>query len=118
MFCSNCGARNDDDARFCERCGVDLSGMPRPAAATPTEAPRPMPPSPSGVPPTVYPPARPRAWWYPIGVWFILSAFFLFVDVVPDARVDWSYWPIGIIGIFMVGFPLLRLLEEASVRRP
>jgi len=62
------------------------------------------------------PPARPRAWWYPIGVWVILSAFFLFIDLL-SAGVDFAYFVIGILGIFMVGFPLLRRLEEWSAQR-
>ena len=24
MFCYNCGAKNDDSARFCEKCGTQL----------------------------------------------------------------------------------------------
>lgn len=69
-------------------------------------------------PPVVFPPAQRRAWWYPIGVWVILSGFFLFVDAVPDGEVQWAYWPIGIIGIFLVGFPLLNRLERAQGPRP
>ncbi|OGS47935.1 MAG: hypothetical protein A3K68_07685 [Euryarchaeota archaeon RBG_16_68_13] len=61
---------------------------------------------------------QPRAWWYPIGVWTILSAFFLFIDLVPDLVVQWAYWPVGITGIFLVGFPVLNLLERRASRRP
>ena len=119
MFCSRCGARNDEDAKFCEKCGADLSLMPKPAA-TPAAAPPSgpvMPPSPPP-PPYAYPPARHRAWWYPIGVWVILSAFFLFLDLASTHAVTWSIWPIGILGIFMVGFPLLHVIEERSYRPP
>jgi hypothetical protein len=49
-------------------------------------------------------------------VWVILSAFFLFLDVATDRGIDWSYWPIGILAIFMVGFPLLNLLEAWTTR--
>ncbi len=117
MYCSSCGTRNDDDARFCEKCGADLTGMPRSAGTRLAASPRPSTPSPA-IPPTYYPPARPRAWWYPIGVWLILSAFFLFVDASTTRTITWAYWPIGILGIFMVGFPILRLLEETMARRP
>ena len=114
MYCSRCGAKNEDGARFCDQCGADLSAMPR-AAAAPAGAPPPGPPP--TVPPLYYPPARTRAWWYPIGVWVILASFFLFIDVVPDLTVSWAHWPIGVTGIFMVGLPLLQLLEESAARR-
>ena len=109
MFCSRCGARNDDDAKYCEKCGADLGVMPRPtvpaaAAAPPVLAPAPL----------VYPPSRRHAWWYPVGVWVILSAFFAFMDLATTHAITWSVWPIGILGIFMVGFPLLNLVEERS----
>ena len=86
-----------------------------PSAGAP--APRPAPPV-SGPSPVVFPPVQPRAWWYPIGVWTILSAFFLFIDLVPDLVVQWAYWPVGITGIFLVGFPVLNLLERRASRRP
>ena len=110
MFCSRCGARNDDDAKFCEKCGADLSVMPRPSVAAGPVPPPGMPPA----PPVVYPPSHRHAWWYPIGVWVILSAFFAFMDLVTTHAITWSVWPIGILGIFMVGFPLLNLVEERS----
>ncbi len=121
MFCSRCGARNDDDAKFCERCGADLSAMPKPSVAG--TAPSAAAAAPSGppvppVPPMYYPPARPHLWWYPIGVWVILAGFFLFIDLAtnPAHTMSWSIWPIGILGIFMVGFPLLHLIEEGAGR--
>ena len=117
MYCSRCGARNDEDARYCERCGADLGAMPRPGAPGTAPAVPAAPPLPSApAPPLVYPPAHPRAWWYPIGVWVILSAFFAFIDVAGTHTISWSVWPIGILGIFMVGFPLLHLLEERASR--
>lgn len=117
MYCSRCGSRNDDDARFCEKCGTDMSGMPRPTVSGTAPAAPVAPPTPAApAPPYVYPPARPRAWWYPIGVWVILSAFFAFIDLAGTRTISWSIWPIGILGVFMVGFPLLHLLEERSSR--
>lgn len=116
MFCSRCGARNDDDAKFCDKCGADLSVMPR--LAVPVGPPGPgTPPTvpPSG--PTVYGPSQHHAWWYPIGVWVILSAFFLFLDASFTHAVTWSVWPIGILGIFMVGIPLLNVFEERTTGR-
>ncbi len=115
MFCSRCGAKNDDDAKYCDKCGADLSAMPRPVPAAPAApAAPPMPP----VPPMVYPPSHHHAWWYPIGVWVILSAFFAFMDLTTTRTITWSVWPIGILGIFMVGLPLLNLVEERTMRRP
>ncbi len=109
MICPRCGETNEPDARYCDRCGVDLTGptegssrASHPREATPSSTPQPL---------VVYSPARPRAWWYPIGVWVILSAFFVFLDLMTSGGIEWAYWPIGIIGIFMVGFPLLHLLE-------
>ncbi|HYM39090.1 MAG TPA: zinc-ribbon domain-containing protein [Thermoplasmata archaeon] len=115
MYCSRCGARNDEDAKFCEKCGADLATMPRPSVTgAPPRAPvgPPLPP----MPPMVYPPARPHLWWYPIGVWVILAGFFAFIDVATTHAITWSIWPIGILGIFMVGFPLLHLVEERAGR--
>ncbi len=115
MFCSRCGARNDDDAKFCEKCGADLGVMPKPTV--PGAAPAaPASPPPPPTPPLVYPPSRPHLWWYPIGVWVILSGFFAFIDLATAHTVTWSVWPIGILGIFMVGFPLLHVVEERAGR--
>jgi len=113
MYCSSCGSKNDDDAKFCDHCGADLSLMPRAPGTAPAQAPRPAPNPPA---PMYYPPARTRAWWYPIGVWVILAAFFVFIDVATTGRITWSVWPVGILGIFMLGFPLLHRLEEWSSR--
>jgi len=120
MFCSRCGGRNDEDAKFCEKCGADLGAMPRPSVvgAPPAAAPSPPPVMAAPVtPPYAYPPAHRHTWWYPIGVWVILSGFFAFIDVTATRTITWSVWPIGILGIFMVGIPLLNLLEEKSTRR-
>ncbi len=115
MFCSRCGARNDDDAKYCEKCGADLSAMPRPSASVGPPAATP----PAGPPPrpAVYPPSQHHAWWYPIGVWVVLAAFFAFIDVMTTQRITWSVWPIGILGIFMVGIPVLNLIEERTTGR-
>ncbi len=108
MYCPNCAAENDDDAKYCEKCGAALP-VSRPAVesvASPTRWER------------VYIRSPRSAWWYPLGAWAILSAFFLFLDLVGrDGTVDWAYWPIGILGIFMVGFPLLNMLDARARRR-
>ncbi len=87
--------------------------MPRPPAET-------VPPAagsaPSMPPPAVYHPAQHHVWWYPIGVWVILAGFFAFIDLVATGRLTWSVYPIGIFGIFMVGFPLLHLVEDRAAR--
>lgn len=122
MYCSRCGGENDADARYCEKCGADLISMPKPIVpGTPNPA---APPAPLGPPvpyaprPAVYAPGTRHAWWYPIGVWVILSGFFAFLDVVGTGRLTWSVYPIGVLGIFMVGFPLLNLLEgRAATKR-
>ncbi len=91
--------------------------MPRPgtSAALPTAPANPPMP---GSAPLVYPPFRHHAWWYPIGVWVILAGFFAFLDLTTTHTITWSVWPIGILGIFMVGLPLLNLLEEKTQSRP
>src|SRR5574340_1496595 len=119
MYCSRCGARNDDDAKFCDRCGADLGAMPKPTLTGAPPVPVGPPPPTAGPmpPPYVYPPARRRAWWYPMGVWVLLAAFFAFVDLTTTHTISLSILPIGILGIFMVGIPLLNLLEERTTRR-
>ncbi len=122
MDCNRCGARNDDDAAYCDRCGAAL----RPAGAAPTREgspagpvllSSPVGPMPRSVEPVVYAPARRHAWWFPIGVWAILSAFFLFADLMVTHAISWSIWPVGVTGIFLVGFPLLGRLEQWSLAR-
>lgn len=117
MKCASCGTENDGDARYCDGCGADLTGAPRPAEGPKgKEASRPAPPA-APQPLVVYASVRPRAWWYPIGVWVLLSSFFLFVDLVPGDGIGWAHWPIGVLGIFMVGFPLLHLVETFVAER-
>ena len=36
MFCPGCGKANDDNAKFCQSCGVSLQGAPVAAAASAT----------------------------------------------------------------------------------
>lgn len=43
MFCIKCGKPNDDDAAFCEFCGVALSEPPESGHAAPTPTPAPAP---------------------------------------------------------------------------
>jgi zinc-ribbon domain len=31
--CSSCGRENPDDARFCNRCGIELGTLPKPRSA-------------------------------------------------------------------------------------
>ena len=115
MYCSRCGNRNADDATYCDRCGADLRTMPTPPGAPGTPPPT-TPPGPASSPaPVVYAADHRHVWWFPIGVWAILSAFFLFLDLMTSAAVTWSVWPVGVIGIFLVGIPLLRRLEEWSL---
>ena len=118
MFCPACREANDADARFCDRCGSDLTAKPASGPPSVQDSPPKGPPAlPAPHPPLVYAPVRPRAWWYPIGVWGLLSAFFLFLDAAPGDGIGWASWPIGVLGIFMVGFPLLGLLETWSAGR-
>ena len=75
MFCSHCGARNDDANRFCDQCGTPLTVVPQPApqpvaqpAPQPVAQPAPQPqqpvyqqPAPAYQPAPVYqPPMAPE----------------------------------------------------------
>jgi zinc-ribbon domain len=123
MDCKRCGASNEDGATFCDRCGARLADGPAAASAgDPMSNVVASPPASSGsaqrsMERVVYNPAQRHAWWFPIGVWAILSVFFLFADVMVTHGISWSVWPVGVIGIFLVGFPLLRRLEAWSLAR-
>ena len=55
-FCSECGFKNPDDARFCGNCGKPLSQPSYQPSAQPTPAHQPAPtPQPAAAPPTVQP---------------------------------------------------------------
>ena len=45
MFCSQCGEKNPDDAKFCSKCGTALAVAEAPAAAPAPEAAPTPPPS-------------------------------------------------------------------------
>ncbi len=74
MKCRSCGHENPDDAHFCQKCGTSM-GEPRSAPMFTKGG---------------------KVWWYPIGVWAILSAFFLFIDAAASGAITWSVWPVGI----------------------
>ncbi len=54
MFCSQCGAKNNDTDRFCSSCGSPLLKAAAPKASAPSSPPPPPPPPP---PPAYVPPA-------------------------------------------------------------
>lgn len=117
MFCPTCGERNEGGAKYCDACGTILPDLPSSTSSS-AEPGREGPAPPRAREPlVVFPPARPRAWWYPIGVWLLLSLFFVVVDLIPGDGIGWAYWPIGLSGIFLVGFPLLHLLEAWTAKR-
>lgn len=95
MDCTNCGLENPDDSAFCQMCGTDLGhSVTGPYLSR------------SG-----------RAWWYPIGVWVIFSGFVVFVEWMGLGSIRWSLWPVGISGILLVGFTLLRHANERYSQR-
>ncbi|NIN70208.1 MAG: zinc-ribbon domain-containing protein [Anaerolineae bacterium] len=95
MECSNCGSENPEDSRFCQMCGASFTRPTRDR----------------------YLSKGGRAWWYPIGLWAILSAFFLFVELMAWGGINWSLWPVGILGILLVGFTLLRYANDRYARQ-
>ena len=77
-FCTRCGARNEDDAGFCEQCGAALHAGPQsgstPAAgpgpsANPSASPPPRPPRGGGAAPDVAPLRAARRRGLPKLVW-------------------------------------------------
>lgn len=113
MDCASCGAEGQEGARYCDRCGADLALTPKPGAVpmTPSAVAAPAPPH------FLYAPLRPPAWWYPLALWAVLAAVFLALDALGSGRITWSVWPVGLLGIFLVGFPLLHRLEAWSATR-
>ena len=61
MFCSNCGAQNKDEAKFCVKCGESLGEIKKEERPTYIQSPR-------GVPQTG--PLR------LIGLWVVIKSFF------------------------------------------
>jgi len=60
MFCTQCGAKNDDAAGFCTQCGTTLQAAPAASSAQPSPpAPKPQPPAP---PPAEAPYVAPAAY--------------------------------------------------------
>jgi hypothetical protein len=124
MVCVRCGNAVDGEAKYCDRCGARIVSQPStegspPEAGSPTNEVAAAEVALSSAAPRsfVYAPARRHAWWFPIGVWAIISAFFASVDVATTHMVSWSVWPIGVIGIFLVGVPILHRLERWSLAR-
>jgi|GEM_PF-1516606 len=115
MICPSCGTWNRDDALFCKYCGFDLSKAPKPV--TPAVAAPPPTGPPPGVPPAVPPPVGPpRVWWHGIGVFAILAAFLLFIDVATNARVTWSVVGILAAAFLTGGIMVLQFLASPDRR--
>jgi uncharacterized RDD family membrane protein YckC len=88
MYCHKCGAQNDDQAAFCDKCGAALTNM-RPMVSA-TAAPSPTSPE-SGPAPPLYPAAVEYAGFWKrlaaalidgillIGTYFVLTFLFSFV---------------------------------------
>ncbi len=98
MYCPQCGSPNDDSARFCMACGIDMApyrqGAPPPPArphqnavqapSTPYQDPRPHPPTPyaGAMPVSGFAPVRVKSY---LG-WAIATLILCF-------------WPTGIVAV-------------------
>ncbi len=115
MICPSCGTWNKDEALFCKYCGFDLSKAPKPAIPQPPAPPQPV-AAPLPVPPLVPRPAPPRTWWHGIGVFLILAAALVVIDVGANARVTWSF--VAALGVAFIvgGVMILQFLATADRR--
>jgi len=90
VICPTCGTWNKDEAFFCKYCGFDLSKAPKPVA--PPQPAAPPPPAPFAPPAAVVPrPPRVRVWWHGVGVFVIVAAALVVMDLVANARITWSF---------------------------
>ncbi len=111
MICPSCGTWNKDEALFCKYCGFDLSKAPKPA----------VPPAPS--PPPATPPAavlpRPpaaRTWWHGLGVFVIVAAALLLLDLGANQRITWSFVLVLAAAFIVGGVMMLQFLATADRR--
>src|SRR3990170_7116706 len=117
MICPSCGTGNRHDAMFCKYCGFDLAKAPRPAAAqppAPPPTPSAMPPPPPMAPPPA--PMKPRVWWHGLGVFVIVAAFLLFIDLATTARVTWSIAAVLSLA-FLIGMIMILQFLASPDRR-
>lgn len=111
MFCPQCSVENREDAVFCKNCGYKLSQAPKPvreekaAPPPPTAALRPIPPMPPS-----------RAWWLPLGIVSVLSAFLLLVDFVSSRRLSWSIVIVAALSLVAGGYSVLEYLLAPRTR--
>lgn len=121
MICPSCGTWNKDEALFCKYCGFDLSKAPKPVVPPPPlPAPSPPPsaaPLPPRPPPPVLPrPPPPRAWWHGVGVFLILAAALLVIDLGANQRITWSF--VGVLAVaFIVGGVMILQFLATTDRR-
>ncbi len=117
MICPTCGTTNSDEALFCKYCGFDLSKAPKPVAPPPPAPP----PAPFAPPAAVVPRPPPvRTWWHGIGVFLIVAAALLVLDVGANGRVTWSFVGVLSAAFIVGGVMMLQFLAAADRhdRRP
>ncbi len=114
LICPSCATSNRDEALFCKYCGADVSKVSKPEAPSPLPAAAPpVPPAAPPPPPHITPrPVRPRAWWHPLGVFVILSAFFLVLDASATGRLTWS-----LVVVLSIAFIVGGIAVAVSLRR-
>jgi uncharacterized RDD family membrane protein YckC len=131
MYCHKCGAQNDDQAAFCDKCGAALTNM-RPMVSA-TAAPSPTSPE-SGPAPPLYPAAVEYAGFWKrlaaalidgillIGTYFVLTFLFSFVyySVTGDDEEEMSDATATVIGytagaaVAMLGWLYYAFMESSA----
>jgi len=131
MYCHKCGAQNDDQAAFCDKCGAALTNMRPMVSATAT----PSPTSPeSGPVPPLYPAAVEYAGFWKrlaaalidgillIGTYFVLTFLFSFIyySVTGDDEEEMSDATATVIGytawaaVAMLGWLYYAFMESSA----
>lgn len=110
MICPSCGTWNREEARFCKQCGARVREGRAPSAPPSIPPPSPLPP------PAISPrPARPRTWWHGLGVFAIVAAFLLSMDLAATGHVTWSL-VVVLSAAFLVGAAMMLGVLSAPAR--
>ena len=122
MYCSKCGAKQDDSSRFCTECGAALAAAPVAASVPP--APSAVPPAPASMPvqsaPSAVPPAPAAAPYAPPAPYGAPYAQAVPIAApVQQRSLSWQWqtnvgYTIGGIALSLVVNSVLSVLEQQS----